>query len=273
MTVRRIRAGSEMNAKLNRVRGGRFQIGTDSISIDANSGAPSANSGAHRSSMVIFVFVFLIGLMSEASWALPTANSRPQNSATPNSRGDSVIRKVVFIGDSLTAGYGVQKEEAFPAVVERKLRQSGHNVTVTNAGISGSVSAEADRRIKWFLRDPKSKPDIIVLELGGNDGLKGTPVAVIKSNLAKAIDLAQNNQVKVVLAGIKIFSNYGASYTRDFENVFTELAREKKVPLVPFVLEGVALDPNLNLPDGKHPNAKGHERVADVVLKTLEPLL
>ncbi len=221
----------------------------------AKSAGENAELLRGNASFFSFLFIMLTSLASGAA------------------SGASEERKVVFIGDSLTAGYGVQKEEAFPAVVERKLRQNGRQVSVVNAGISGSISAEADRRIKWFLRDPKNKPDIVVLELGGNDGLKGTPVKVIKENLAKAIDLAQSNQVQIILAGIKIFSNYGTTYTKDFEKLFADLAREKRIPLIPFVLEGVALDRNLNLPDGKHPNAKGHERVADVVIKILEPLL
>lgn len=179
-------------------------------------------------------------------------------------------KTILFIGDSLAAGYGVEKHEAFPEVIERKLSARGKAVKIINAGISGSVTAEADRRLRWYL---KSKPDILVLELGANDALKGTPPAVIKGNLAKVIDLGKENNIQVVLVGIRIFSNYGQKYRQEFEQIYPELAREKKLPLVPFLLEGVALDKGLNQADGKHPNAMGHERVAETVLKVLEPLL
>lgn len=177
---------------------------------------------------------------------------------------------ILFIGDSLTAGYGVRKEEAFPALVEKKLKAAGRNVKVTNGGISGSVTAEADRRLRWYL---KAKPKILFLSLGANDALKGTPTPVIKANLAKALELAEQNGIKVVLGGVRIFTNFGAKYAKDFESVYSSLAREHKVTLVPFILEGVALDKALNLSDGKHPNAKGHERVAETILRAMEPLL
>lgn len=190
-----------------------------------------------------------------------------QAGAAPTS-GEPV--HILFIGDSLTAGYGVRKEEAFPAIVERKLKAAGRNVKVTNGGISGSVSAEADRRLRWYL---KAKPKILFLSLGANDALKGTPPEVIKINLAKAVALAKENDIKVILGGIRIFTNFGAGYAARFEKVYRDLAREHKVALIPFILEGVALDKTLNLPDGKHPNPKGHVRVADNILKILEPML
>lgn len=177
---------------------------------------------------------------------------------------------ILFIGDSLTAGYGVHKNEAFPAVVERRLKQKGYAVKITNGGISGSVTAEADKRLRWFL---KTKPRILFLALGANDALKGTPPAVIKANLKKVIVMAQENDIQVVLGGVRIFTNFGAAYATEFEKVYSDLAREHKVVFIPFILEGVALDKSLNLADGKHPNAKGHERVAENVMRVLEPLL
>ncbi len=179
-------------------------------------------------------------------------------------------RVILFIGDSITAGYGVKKEEAFPERVGEILTAKGHKVKIINGGISGSVTAEADKRVRWFL---KTKPEILVLALGANDGLKGTPVEVVKKNLAQAIDLAKENKVKVLLAGMRVFENLGADYTRAFQQVFKELAQEKKVAFMPFLLEGVALDKGLNQSDGKHPNAKGNEVIAKNVARELEKLL
>lgn len=179
-------------------------------------------------------------------------------------------KTILFIGDSLTAGYGVKKEDSFPEKVGEKLRAKGKEVKVINGGISGSVTAEADRRIKWFL---KAKPDVLVLGLGGNDGLKGTPPAVIKKNLSTAIDLAKANNLKVLLLGIRVYTNFGTEYAREFEKVYSELAKEKKVAFYPFLLEGVALKRELNQTDMKHPNAAGHEIIADKLTSELEKLL
>jgi acyl-CoA thioesterase-1 len=177
---------------------------------------------------------------------------------------------ILFIGDSLTDGYGVARGEAFPEQVENMLREKGHLIRIINGGVSGSVSAEADRRLRWYL---KSKPEILVLALGANDGFKGTPPAVIKRNLAKAIDLARHNNMKILLAGMRMFTNLGPEYRREFEALYADLAREKKVTFIPFLLEGVALNRKFNQADMKHPNAKGHEIVARLVAERLETML
>ncbi len=204
------------------------------------------------------------GLGGTAVWSqIGTAPAAP-------SSGSGAPVHILFIGDSLTAGYGVRKDEAFPALIEKKLKAAGRNVKITNGGVSGSVSAEADRRLRWHL---KAKPSILFLSLGANDALKGTPPGVIKSNLEKAILLAKENDIKVILGGVRIFTNFGTRYAADFEKIYADLAREQKVAFVPFILEDVALDKSLNLSDGKHPNPRGHERVAAGVLKVLEPML
>ena len=177
---------------------------------------------------------------------------------------------ILFVGDSLTAGYGVKKEEGFPERAGEILKAHGKTVKIINGGISGSVSADADKRVKWFL---KAKPEILVLALGANDGLKGTPPQVIKKNLALAIDVAKSGNVKVVLAGIRVFENLGADYTKAFAQIFPALAKEKGVTLFPFLLEGVALQKDLNQSDGKHPNAKGHEVIAKNIAAELEKML
>lgn len=179
-------------------------------------------------------------------------------------------KTIVVIGDSIAQGYGVSAEEAFPAVAEKLLRKRGFNARIVNGGISGSVTAGADARVRWYL---KIKPDVVLLELGGNDGLKGASTKAIKQNLGKAIDLAKANGAIPVLAGMKMFPNLGPEYARSFEEAFAELAREKKTAFIPFLLEGVAANPKLNIADGKHPNAEGHRKIAETVAKALEPLL
>ncbi|HVK61758.1 MAG TPA: arylesterase [Bdellovibrionales bacterium] len=177
------------------------------------------------------------------------------------------MKTIVFIGDSLTAGYGVKKEEGYPERVETILRSRGKSVKIINGGISGSVSAEADARVKWFL---KTKPQLIVLALGANDGLKGTPVAVIEKNLESAILLAKENKVPVVLVGMRMVTNLGPEYGKNFEGLYARLAKKHSLPFYPFLLDGVALNRELNQSDMKHPNAKGHEVIAKKMADFLE---
>ncbi len=182
--------------------------------------------------------------------------------------------RIAFIGDSITAGYGVLKEEAFPYRIEQLLAgrsgQKNARVIITNAGISGSLSSSASSRVRFYL---KLKPQILVLELGANDVLKGTEVSVIQKNLADAIDLALHNNIKVLLLGMKIYTNFGASYTSAFAKIFSDLARDKKIEFMPFLLEGVALNKSRMQPDEKHPNADGHRIIAENLLKYLGPMI
>ena len=180
-------------------------------------------------------------------------------------------KKLVIIGDSLTEGYGVAQDQAFPAILEKKLQNlTGPRWQVINSGISGSTSASASSRLEWVL---KSKPDFILLVLGGNDGLRGFPVKTIKENLQKAIRLAKDHKVRVALAGMQMPPNYGAQYTKEFKMVFSSLAKEEKIPFLPFLLEGVARKTNLNQADGIHPNEEGHKMVAETVFIFLKDKL
>jgi len=178
---------------------------------------------------------------------------------------------ILCLGDSLTEGYGVAPEQSFPSLLERRLRAAGHaGARVINAGISGSTSASAASRLRWQLR---AEPDVLVLALGANDGLRGVDLADTRRNLDEAIGLASAAGVRVVLAGMKLPPNYGPAYTKGFESLFPELARQHGIPLIPFLLDGVAARPELNLPDGIHPNAQGYQRVVENVLAVLLPLL
>ncbi len=204
------------------------------------------------------------------SLASTTGTAPPVNSEAKKAAPQTAQKTIVFIGDSLTQGYGVQEEEAYPNLVGQKLLARGYRVTIINGGISGSTTADADRRLKWYLR---SNPKIVVLALGANDGLRGTAADTIKKNLAAVIDLANQKGISVLLCGMQIFSNFGAGYSKSFVEVYTSLAKEKKVRLMPFLLAGVALHKELMQSDGKHPNAKGHAIIAENVTKELVPLL
>ena len=199
------------------------------------------------------------------SRALPAQTSTPTPAAIP-------AKTIVFLGDSLTAGLGLQQSEAFPALIAQKIRAAGLPFEVENAGLSGDTSAGALRRTDWLLQRPI---DVLVIELGGNDGLRGLPIKSLKSNLQAIIDKvkAKNPSVKIVIAGMQIPPNLGADYAADFSRVFPELARENKAVLIPFLLEGVGGHRDLNQPDMIHPTAAGHRIVADLVWRTLEPIL
>ncbi len=172
-------------------------------------------------------------------------------------------QSVLILGDSLTAGLGVMPEEAYPSLIQDKMIKSGQGkIRIINAGISGSTSAGAYSRLKWYL---KVRPDILVLALGANDGLRGLPVREMEKNLDKAIILAKESNIRVIIAGMEIPPNYGPDYAAQFRQVFPDLARRHQIPLIPFLLEGVAGQDGLNQTDGIHPNPFGHEIIADLV--------
>jgi acyl-CoA thioesterase-1 len=181
-------------------------------------------------------------------------------------------KTILFFGDSLTAGYGLSIEEAFPALVEKNLNKKGKPTKVVNAGLSGETSAGGLARIDWVLRQPV---DIFILELGANDGLRGLPLDQTRKNLQAIIDKvkAKYPKTKVVVTGMMVPPNLGDKYTREFEAIFPELAKKNKAALIPFLLKDVAGIAKLNLPDGIHPNPEGHKIVAENVMKVVEPLM
>ncbi len=184
----------------------------------------------------------------------------------------TAMKTVVFLGDSLTAGLGLSPTEAFPALIGEKIRAAGLPFQVENAGLSGDTSAGALRRTDWLLQRPI---DVLVIELGGNDGLRGLPVKSLKANLQAIIDKvkAKNPSVKIVIAGMQIPPNLGADYSANFAKLYADLARENNATLIPFLLEGVGGHRDLNQPDLIHPTAAGHRVIADLVWRTLEPIL
>jgi acyl-CoA thioesterase-1 len=179
---------------------------------------------------------------------------------------------ILFVGTSLTAGFGLDPEQAFPALVQRKLDAAGLRYRVVNAGVSGETSAGALRRIDWLLRQPVA---VLVLETGANDGLRGQDPEATRANIQAILDAVRRQKPppRVVLAAMEALPNYGEAYRRRFRAIYPELAKANGVTLLPFLLDGVAGDPALNQPDGIHPTAAGHVRVAENVWKLLRPML
>ncbi len=180
---------------------------------------------------------------------------------------------ILCLGDSLTEGYGIPKNSAWPAVTEKTLRDKKLDVTMINAGVSGSTTASGPSRLQWHLKS-KIKPDWLFLALGANDGLRGQDVKAAQKNLEKTIQIAKEGGLKkIILAGIRIPTSYGPAYAKAFDAMFPTVAKQQKIHLLPFLLQDVATKPELNLPDGIHPNVEGHRIVAAHVAKFLESLL
>ena len=180
-------------------------------------------------------------------------------------------RTILVFGDSLSAAYGLAPQEGWVALLAQRLRSQGYGYQVVNASESGETSGGGLERLPRALE--LHHPTIVVLELGANDGLRALPVAEMRANLERMIGLARTAGAKVLLLGIRIPPNYGPRYTQELERVFPELANQYHLPLVPFLLEKVALDPELMQPDGMHPNARGEAPVLDTIWPYLEPLL
>jgi acyl-CoA thioesterase I len=177
---------------------------------------------------------------------------------------------VVALGDSLTAGLGVAADEAFPARLEARLRAEGYAYRVVNAGVSGDTTAGGLRRVDWVLR---SSPEVVIVALGANDGLRGQSPPATRANLEEIVTRLQAAGARVLLVGMRLPPNYGGEYTKEFEAVFPAVARGAKITLMPFLLDGVAGVPRLNQADGIHPTAAGQQVIADHVWPYLRPLL
>lgn len=177
---------------------------------------------------------------------------------------------VVFLGDSLTAGFGLSQEEAYPALVAQALEKRGLPIRAVNAGVSGDTSSAGLQRLNWLLRQ---KPDLLVIALGGNDMLRGIPPEETRRNLEQIIVEARKQGARPVLLGIRAFSNLGIPYRKKFDSLFADLARKDQVALLPFFIRDTAMDPALNQADALHPNAKGQQKIARRVTDFLEPLI
>ena len=203
--------------------------------------------------------------------AAAPAPAAPARDAAPTAAVPAAsVPRIVFLGDSLTAGYGIEKAQAVPALVQARLAREGYPFEVVNAGVSGDTSAGGLSRLDWSL---SGDVRILVLALGANDGLRGLPVASMRRNLEKIVTRAQARGIAVLLVGMEALPNYGAEYTREFRDVYRDLARTHKLAFMPFYLDGVAGNRALNIADGIHPNPQGAAIVADSLWPFLEPLL
>jgi acyl-CoA thioesterase-1 len=177
---------------------------------------------------------------------------------------------IAILGDSLTAGFGVAPDEAYPALLQQRLRREGYDYKVVNAGVSGDTTAGGLRRVDWVLR---SRPSIVIVALGGNDGLRGLSVAAMRANLEQIVERLRAAGAQVLLIGMRVPPNYGEVYEKAFAAAFPAVARKSGASLMPFLLDGVVGDPRLNQPDGIHPTPKGQTIMAERIWPYLKPLL
>jgi len=204
----------------------------------------------------------ITGSSQRSASGQPTGNPDP---AAPPARP-----KIVALGDSITAGYGLLESESFPALLQKFIDTDGYNFEVVNAGVSGDTSAGGLRRLDWAL---EGQVRVLILELGANDGLRGLPVSAMKENLATIITRARERNAVVILTGMEAPPNYGPEYVRSFRAAFQDVAREQRVLFIPFLLDKVAGQAELNQADGIHPNVEGARIVADNVWAVLRTLL
>jgi acyl-CoA thioesterase I len=197
---------------------------------------------------------------------------KPQHDKSNSVVSAVKVKTILFFGNSLTAGYGVDPSEAFPALIQNKIDSLQLNYKAINAGVSGETSSGGDSRVNWILRQPV---DIFVLELGGNDGLRGIPLTETKKNLQLIIDKvkAKYPEAKLILAGMQLPPNMGQQYASEFKNLYPDLAAKNRISLIPFLLQGVGGEAKLNQQDGIHPTAEGHKIVAENVWKVLRDFL
>ena len=208
----------------------------------------------------IHVFTLVMALLLSGG-LLGYGEEKAEPTAPPQSH-PATRGTIVAMGDSLTAGLGVSENDAYPAQLERKLRMAGLDWRVVNAGINGETSSGALSRVDWVLR---LKPNIVILETGANDGLRGIDPRMMQKNIDEAIRILKKNNVIVVLAGMRMLKNLGAEYTGAFDAVYPRLAAKHGVILIPFFLQGVAGEPSLNQGDGIHPTAEGYRAVTELV--------
>jgi len=217
----------------------------------------------HRNFSFYLLFVL-------AAWLTScSASTEKKQAEEGNQVVDSTANKtILFFGNSLTAGYGIDPEESFAGRIQTRLDSLKKEFRVINGGLSGETTAGGLSRLDWFLEE---EPYLFVLELGGNDGLRGIALTETKKNLLAIVDKVQAKypNTKIILAGMQIPPNMGQEYTEEFKAIYPAVAKEKNIELIPFLLEGVAGNPDLNLPDGIHPTAEGHR----IVMETLWPYI
>lgn len=220
-------------------------------------------------SLIISLFSSVVLLNSCGS---SSEQKQAEVSETDTTQVVTKQKTILFFGNSLTAGYGIDQEDAFAGLTQDRIDSLGLDYRVINGGLSGETTAGGLSRLDWFLED---EPSIFILELGGNDGLRGILPSESKKNLIGIIDKvrAKYPETKIILAGMQIPPNMGQEYTEEFKSIYPEVAAEKNVTLIPFLLENVGGIPELNLPDGIHPTEEGHKIVAETIWPYIEKLI
>lgn len=223
----------------------------------------------NKKSIIYYFLIFIFGVISCNNNSRKPAQQKDESVQNKPVDSSTKIKTILFFGNSLTAGYGVGPSEAYPALIQDKIDSLHLNYKVINAGVSGETTSDGVSRIAWILKQPV---DIFVLELGGNDGLRGIPLSVTEKNLQLIIDKVKSKypNAKIILEGIHIPPNMGAAYTTQFKEIYPRLAAKNKIGLLPFLLKGVGGDPKLNQRDGIHPTAEGHKIVAENVWEVLK---
>lgn len=219
---------------------------------------------------VFLVFVTVLAGTAAAACSGPQPPSSRPEARPVETAALSDRPRIVILGDSLTAGLGLPSSQAYPALLQQRIDRRGLDYEVVNAGVSGDTTAGGLRRLNWVL---SGEVRVLVVALGANDGLRGLPVAEMRRNLSTIVATARNRGVQVLLAGMEAPPNVGPEYTEAFRDVYRDVARSQSVPLIPFLLEGVAGESNLNQRDGIHPNEAGAEHLAETVWQALEPIL
>jgi len=219
--------------------------------------------------LAIFCLVFLNSCKNEEKQSVSASEENTEQEQVSAENTTEEVPVVLFFGTSLTAGLGLDTAEAYPALIQKKMDSLGMDYSVVNAGLSGETTASGLNRLDWVF---KQNVDILVIELGANDGLRGVSLDETRSNLEKIIKIARekNPEVKIILAGMQIPPNMGEEYTSEFRTLFPELAKEYDLELIPFLLEGVAGNPELNQQDGIHPTAEGQQILANNVWEVLK---
>ena len=213
---------------------------------------------------------FLVVITAACSSEQPRRDTPPAETVPAAAAAVASKPRIVILGDSLTAGLGLAPEEAYPALLQKRLDSSGLKYEVVNAGVSGDTSAGGLRRVDWVL---EGDVKILVVALGGNDALRGLPVEQLRDNLMTITDRAKARGIKVILAGMEAPPNFGPAYTAAFRQTYRDVARQQGAVLVPFLLDGVAGLPEMNQGDGIHPTAAGAEKVAETVWSALRPIV
>ncbi len=225
--------------------------------------------------ILLFAILVLtgIGCSDEGSGIKKSSDEKTMVADIEQSNSEDISPVILFFGNSLSAGYGVDPDDSFPGLIQHRLDSLGYDIEVVNAGVTGETTATGKNRLDWVL--DRQRVDIFVLELGANDGLRGLPTEETYRNLNEIIEKVKERHpdTEVVLAGMMIPPNMGADYSRDFQEVFRRIGQEKDIHMIPFLLDGVAGESTLNLEDGVHPNEAGHRIVAENVWEVLQPLV